>query len=581
MHVTTRGLLLSSLFVFARGQSPAYGQCGGQGWTGPTTCVSGYTCVYSNDYYSQCVPGTGGTTPAPSSTSTSTQPATTQTFKQPIIWEDLADLDVFRVGDAFYYSASTMHYSPGAPILRSYDLVNWEYVGHSVPVLDWDSKYSLSNGARAYVKGIWASSLRYRKSNGLYYWIGCIEFSKSWVYTSPSPSGPWTRHGPLNTCYYDAGLLIDDSTDTIYVAYGSSTINVAQLSSDGFSQVRTQAVYTSPSDIGYIEGSRMYRINNNYYIAVTQPTPGGEYILKSSSGTPWGPYTIKKFVRDVGYPVSGAAGPHQGGIVDTPDGKWYYVGFVDAYPGGRIPVMLPFTWGSDGFPTASLVNGQFGTNYNYPLTPHTVKSPFGTDSFTSSTLGHEWEWNHNPDTTKFSVGSGLKLQTATVTFDLYNARNTLTRRIVGPQSTATIVLDYSGMKDGDRAGLVLLRDKSAWIGIKKDNGGARVVQITGIDMNTDWVTTNTGAEAAAGGSIASSGRIWLRIAADIRPGSTGSKQATFSYSTDGNSFTRVGGAFTMNTDWHFFLGYRFGIFNYATSALGGSVTVSSFTIAAS
>ncbi|KAF5377695.1 hypothetical protein D9615_005239 [Tricholomella constricta] len=34
----------------------AYGQCGGTGWTGPTTCVSGYTCTYSNPYYSQCVP---------------------------------------------------------------------------------------------------------------------------------------------------------------------------------------------------------------------------------------------------------------------------------------------------------------------------------------------------------------------------------------------------------------------------------------------------------------------------------------------------------------------------------------------
>jgi cellulase len=32
-----------------------YGQCGGIGYTGPTTCVSGTTCTYSNDYYSQCL----------------------------------------------------------------------------------------------------------------------------------------------------------------------------------------------------------------------------------------------------------------------------------------------------------------------------------------------------------------------------------------------------------------------------------------------------------------------------------------------------------------------------------------------
>ncbi|PVF92427.1 family 61 glycosyl hydrolase [Serendipita vermifera] len=32
-----------------------YGQCGGQGWSGPTTCVSG-TCKVSNQWYSQCLP---------------------------------------------------------------------------------------------------------------------------------------------------------------------------------------------------------------------------------------------------------------------------------------------------------------------------------------------------------------------------------------------------------------------------------------------------------------------------------------------------------------------------------------------
>ncbi|CAG9950305.1 unnamed protein product [Clonostachys rosea f. rosea IK726] len=32
-----------------------YGQCGGTGWTGPTTCQTGSTCTYVNDWYSQCL----------------------------------------------------------------------------------------------------------------------------------------------------------------------------------------------------------------------------------------------------------------------------------------------------------------------------------------------------------------------------------------------------------------------------------------------------------------------------------------------------------------------------------------------
>ncbi|KAF5310967.1 hypothetical protein D9619_007940 [Psilocybe cf. subviscida] len=47
-----------------------YGQCGGQGYSGSTTCDSGSKCVYSNPYYSQCLPGTATSSAPPTSTST-------------------------------------------------------------------------------------------------------------------------------------------------------------------------------------------------------------------------------------------------------------------------------------------------------------------------------------------------------------------------------------------------------------------------------------------------------------------------------------------------------------------------------
>ena len=70
------------------------------------------------------------------------------TFDNPVLWEDLPDLEVIRVDDTYYYTASTFHYSPGAPVLRSYDLVNWEYIGHSVPVLDCMPSYNLERESR-------------------------------------------------------------------------------------------------------------------------------------------------------------------------------------------------------------------------------------------------------------------------------------------------------------------------------------------------------------------------------------------------------------------------------------------------
>jgi beta-xylosidase len=250
------------------------------------------------------------------------------TFSNPVLWEDLADNEVIRVDDAYYFTASTMHYSPGAPVLRSYDLVNWEYIGHSVPTLSWSPAYDLAGGQRAYVKGIWASTLKYRTSNKKWYWLGCIQSTgKTYVYTASSPSGPWSQASAINTCYYDAGLLIDDDDDTMYVAYGNTRVSVAKLSSDGLSEVSKKEVYSTPGSIGTLEGSRFYKKNGFYYIFMTRPA-NGQYILRSKS--PFGSYEIKELALNMPSPVSGSGYPHQGSLVDTPDGKWYYMAFIDA-----------------------------------------------------------------------------------------------------------------------------------------------------------------------------------------------------------------------------------------------------------
>jgi beta-xylosidase len=118
-------------------------------------------------------------------------------FSNPVIWNDLADLDIRRVNSSYYYSASTMAYSPGAPILKSGDLVNWQYIGHSVPSLDFGPQYNMQGG-RAYVKGIWASFFGYHPQKNTWFWGGCIEFGKSYIYSAPSVTGPWTQLATFN-----------------------------------------------------------------------------------------------------------------------------------------------------------------------------------------------------------------------------------------------------------------------------------------------------------------------------------------------------------------------------------------------
>nr|QZD55832.1 family 43 glycosylhydrolase [Glycomyces sp. TRM65418] len=304
------------------------------------------------------------------------------TYANPVVWQDFADVEVIRVGADFYMTASTMHYSPGAPVLHSRDLVNWEFIGHSVPRLDFGAKYDL-NGGRGYVRGIWASTIAHRAAENRFYWLGQIDFARSYLYTAANAAGPWTRHAELPRAYYDAGMLVD-TDNTVYVAYGNTRISVAQLSADGRTEVRDQQVFTTPSSIGALEGARFYKINGSYYIFLTRPA-NGQYVLKAPS--PWGPYALRQVLLDMPGPVPGGGVPHQGGLVSTTGGAWYYMAFVDAYPGGRMPALAPITWTPDGWPQVTTVNGAWGSTYPFPnLTPHPVPSLIGTDEFTAATL---------------------------------------------------------------------------------------------------------------------------------------------------------------------------------------------------
>ncbi|KAG8631091.1 hypothetical protein KVT40_000231 [Elsinoe batatas] len=422
-------------------------------------------------------------------------------YTNPVLWEDLPDIDVIRVNETYYYSASTFHHSPGAPLIASKDLVNWEYIAHSVPTLDFGSKYSMENGT-------------------------AYDFS-------------------TGTCYYDAGLLIDEN-DTMYVAYGNTQLSVAELSTDG-KEVKKQQVFQTPSDIGTLERSRFYKIDNYYYIFVTRPA-NAQYILRSDD--PWGPYEIKDVVVNVPSPIPSSGWPHQGGLVDTPDGRWFYMAFIDSYPMGRTPVMAPVTF-ENGWPTVQLVNGAWGKEYTNPLPLVPVNPHTGVDTFTGTSLSQQWEWSHNPDTTAFSTGNGLTLSTVTITNDYYKARNTLTRRVIGPKSRATIQLNATNMEIGDRAGLGVVRDRSALLQVQKTASGLEIGMVNGLNLTTNtWETQSNGTVVEA--RNLAEPVVWLRATVDVTPGAAGVAQ--MEYSTDGGPY---------------FLGYRFGLFNFASETLGG------------
>ncbi len=175
------------------------------------------------------------------------------------------------------------------------------------------------------------------------------------------------------------------------------------------------------------------------------------------------------------------------------------------------------------------------------------------------------------------VNNGLTLSTATVTDDLFHARNTLTHRLHGEYPIGTVAVDVTNMGDGDVCGLAAFRDVTSWIGIVR-NGTSYAVQVrvNATQDESTWATTSTGTAAAAV-ALVPGRKVWLRVSMDAR--ASGSKLANFGYRLDGISFVNLGPPAHLSSGWEIFMGYRYGIFNFATKTLGGSVVITEFTSA--
>lgn len=316
-------------------------------------------------------------------------------------------------------------------------------------------------------------------------------------------------------------------------------------------------------------------------------------MLKSTTG-PFGSYEIRQVLDRMPGPVAGGATPHQGALVNTPDGAaWNYMTFVDAYPLGRIPVLAPISWDASGWPSVvTVAGGSWGAEYLAPIpSPARQVSKAGpyTDVFDGqNTLNPRWEWNHNPDDSAWDLtDEGLELRTATVAENLYLASNTLTQRTFRPKSCGTFRLDVSRMADGDRAGVAILRDISAYIGVHKDNGVARLVFVDSLTLDqSGWKPNSQPRVGAQGPEVAGGGEganLWLQVRADVTPAFAGSYQGqkryvTFWYNVDGENFEQLGPDFALDNKWQFFMAYRFAVFNFASQAKGGAVVVREFTL---
>ena len=509
-------------------------------------------------------------------------------IQNPMLWADVPDPDVIRVGDTYYLMSTTMHLMPGAPIMTSKDLKNWETVGYIFDRLTDSPKYDLLNGT-VYGRGQWATSLKYH--NGKFYALLAPNeggaMGDTYIFSAEKAEGPWTIVSRMRH-FHDCSLFFDDD-GRVYVIYGTGEMMELKPDlSDVIEGTHQQLFQREEDEKGILEGSRMIKHNGKYYLLMISHV-----------------YAPGKHRREVCYRADNIRGPYekqvilesefggfsyeaQGTIVDTPDGDWMGIIFQDRGGVGRVLTVMPCRW-VNGWPMLGDENGKVPETVRPLVNGQPATAIVKSDDFSSDKLGLHWQWNHNPIDEAWSLKERpgfLRLKTNRVVSNLYLAPNTLTQRMEGPTCSGTIAIDISKMKDGDCAGLAAFNSDTGALVIKK-KGKNLVLEMVEMSVTlTDLDKEVTNVEEKVIESIplnaqlsTLNAQLFLRIDADFRPvNGHGRDAANFYYSIDGSQWTQIGTKdYRLNFDWRrFFMGSKFGIFCYATKKKGGYVDIEAF-----
>lgn len=516
-----------------------------------------------------------------------------QTFRNPVLWADVPDPDVIRVGDTFYMVSTTMHLMPGAPIMRSKNLVDWETVNYMFPRLTDSPKYDMQGGT-VYGRGQWATSLKY--FGGRFYALFAPNDTPggdTYIYTAQQAEGEWTLVSRLPH-FHDASLFFDDD-GTPYVVYGTGEL--VQLSRDLMSVVpdsHQQLFERDAEETGLLEGSRMVKHRGRYYLLMIS-WPQGRlrrevcYRADNIRGT----YT-KQVILEKEF--GGFGGVGQGTIVDTQDGRWYGIIFQDRGGVGRVLTLMPCTWTNDWpmlsevpevmdvpiltqTPTPNLFRGKGSAQCSSAGSERGSVEWFDALSLLKKGgAGLGFQWNHNPIDSAWSLTERegcLRLKTSRIVDNFFLAPNTLTTRTEGPACEATIKLDVSRMHDGDVAGFAAMQGDAALLSVVQE-GRKRFVVATreSVALTDENKEVSISKREEVVRTPLKKKAVWLRIACDFR---SGRDLATLSYSIDGKTWHTAITDFKLVYDYRrLFMGTRFAIYNYATRQPGGYVDVQSF-----
>ena len=296
-----------------------------------------------------------------------------------------------------------------------------------------------------------------------------------------------------------------------------------------------KTVYEGP----IAEGTKFLKRNGWYYLIIPEGGVGTGWQTVLRSRNIYGPYQRKVVLEQGSTKING---PHQGALVDAPDGSWWFYHFQETPVLGRVVHLQPARW-QDDWPLMGVDYDGNGVGepvsaWKKPI-PSTSAPLLQTDDDFSGTLGLQWQWNHNPVDSHWSLTDRkgwltLKAQPAD---SLKACRNMLTQKVVGWLSESTTLVESSG---DNYAGLFCSGKLFRAVGLCKD----------GI-----YVEAGGQRQMVQKGHFA---KVWLRVTNDSQQ-----NRHQFSYSLDGEHFVSAGETFPMRGG--YWKGIRTGLFCYGSN----------------
>ena len=452
------------------------------------------------------------------------------TYHNPVLNADFSDPDVIRVGDRYYMVASDFHFM-GMQVLESDDMVNWRYISqiyHRFDEPGWDAN-------QHYAGGSWAPSIRYH--NGLFYVYFCTPDEGLYMSTAKDPKGPWSPlHLVKRVAKWEDPCPLWDEDGQAYLGrsqHGAGPIIVHRMSADGKTLLdEGKTVYEGP----VAEGTKFMKRHGYYYLIIPEGGVGTGWQTVLRSHNIYGPYERRVVLEQGSTRING---PHQGALVDTPDGSWWFYHFQETPVLGRVVHLQPTRWEAD-WPVIGIDYDKNGVGepvatWKKPISSSVATRLKTSDDFSGS-LGLQWQWNHNPVDTHWNLTErkGWLTLKALPADSLKQVRNMLTQKVVGYQSESITKVSISG---SCYAGLFCSGKQFCGVGLCKNGvfvefGGQREV-----------INKGTYKE------------VWLKVINDSEQ-----NRHQFFYSFDGSNYIPAGKSFSMRGG--YWKGIRVGLFCY-------------------